>query len=169
MAGTRIGVFASIAIGLLLAVGAGTAGARSTGTTVLRFHDADSTFTGVGFDANDPNAVPTVGNSIVITLRLENLATQFGKPSGTIVGRVLISCSVLSSDPTSQTLDGICNGIAHVPNGFFTFEGNGGFSNAQVNHWAITGGVGPYQNARGQIKVVNFKNGSSNATVMLSS
>jgi hypothetical protein len=164
----RIGVITSIGVGLLLALGAATAGARST-ATVLRFHDGNSSFTGVGFDANDPNAVPTLGDSYVIRIRLENIGQQFGKPTGTIVGRVLINCSVLYSDPSSQTLDGICNGIAHIPNGFLTFEGNAVFNNTQVDHWAITGGIGPYQNARGQINVVNHKNGTSDATVMLSS
>jgi len=36
-----------------------------------------------------------------------------------------------------------------------------------VNYWAVTGGVGPYANDRGEIKVVNNKNGTSVATVTL--
>ncbi len=66
-----------------------------------------------------------------------------------------------------QGIDSICAGIAHVPNGFFTFSGNGGFSNARVNYYDITGGVGPYANDRGEIRVVNNANGSSDATVTL--
>ena len=104
--------------------------------------------------------------SAVIVLRLRNMGSQFGKPSGAIVGRVLLDCTVLVEN-LPQGIDSICTGIAHVPNGFFTFGGNGGFSNARVAYYDITGGVGPYANDRGQIKVVSNTNGSSEATVTL--
>jgi len=42
-------------------------------------------------------------------------------------------------------------------------------SGAKVAHYDITGGDGPYANDRGQIMVVNNTNGSSDATVTLSS
>ncbi len=97
---------------------------------------------------------------------LRNHGPQFGKPSGTAVGHVLIQCTVLSQSPT---IDGVCSGIAHVPNGYFTFGGDGIFQNgAKPNRWAITGGIGPYANARGQIVVVNHENGTSTSTVTLS-
>ena len=98
---------------------------------------------------------------------MENIGSQFGKPSGAKVGHVLLQCTVLLVDVPQQTIDGICSGIAHVPDGFFTFGGNGGFTNGHVSYYDITGGVGPYANDRGQIKVVNAANGSSNATVTL--
>jgi hypothetical protein len=66
-------------------------------------------------------------------------------------------------------IDGVCSAIAHVPNGYFTFGGDGLFAGAHVDHWAVTGGVGPYANDRGQIAVTNNKNGSSSAVVTLSS
>jgi hypothetical protein len=43
-------------------------------------------------------------------------------------------CTVLAQ-PTHQSIDGNCVGIAHVPDGFFTFEGNGPLSNAKVSYW----------------------------------
>ena len=43
-----------------LMIGATQAGAQSS-PTVLKFSNSPSAFTGVGFDANDPNAVPPVG------------------------------------------------------------------------------------------------------------
>jgi hypothetical protein len=162
-----MGALVVVMLGLLSVAGAGQAGAAG-GTTVLKFHNTTSDFTGIGFNANDPNAVPPVGASFVITIKLKNIGTQFGKPSGTTVGRVLLDCNVLAvNSPTN--LDGICDGIAHVPNGFFTFEGTGGLSNAKITRFAITGGVGPYASSRGQIKVVNNADGSSDATVTLTS
>ncbi len=162
----RLGVLSAFLLGLSLIVGALQAGAAGS-TQVLRFADSTSSFTGVGFDASNPNAVPPVGASFVITIHLKNAVAQFGKPAGAVVGRVLLDCEVLSLN--SPTGDGICSGIAHVPDGFFTFGGNGGFTNARVNYYAITGGVGPYANDRGQIRVVNSQNGGSSATVTLSS
>jgi hypothetical protein len=163
----RLGVLACASLGLTLISGALEAGA-SGGSTVLQFQDATSNFSGVGFDANNPNAIPPVGASIVITIRLKNGAAQFGKPTGAIVGRVLLQCTVLAVN-SPQDIDGVCSGIGHVPNGFFTFGGNGGFSNTPVDYYAITGGVGAYANDRGEIKVVNQANGGSHATVMLQS
>jgi hypothetical protein len=165
MLAKRLGALTGFVLGLAL-IGVVQASAAGS-TTVLKFHDASSQFTGVGFNANDPNAVPPLGSRVVITVRLQNTGAQFGKPSGAIVGRVLLDCTVLVVDSSAHVLDGICDGIAHVPNGFFTFAGNGAFSNARVNHYAITGGVGPYAHDRGQIKVVNNTNGSSDATVTL--
>jgi hypothetical protein len=154
-----------LAAALALTVG-GIDAAAAGSATVLKFYDPPAQVTGVGFNADDPNAVPPVGGSLVLRLRLENIGTQFGKPNHTIVGRVLIDCTVLTVD-SAQSIDGICAGIAHLPNGYLTFAGNGIFTDAQLTRFAITGGVGPYANDRGQIKVVNNQNGSSVATVTL--
>lgn len=162
----RSGALAISALVLVLILGAAQASAQGA-PTVLKFYDSSGQTTGIGFDLNNPNAIPPVGSSIVTTLTLENIGSQFGKPSGTKVGHVLLQCTVLLVDVPQQTIDGICSGIAHVPDGFFTFGGNGGFNNGHVSYYDITGGVGPYANDRGQIKVVNAANGSSNATVTL--
>jgi len=164
----RLGVLTVCVLGLVLMIGVGQAGAAGS-KKVLTFYNPPGHFTGIGFNANDPNAIPPVGAGFDITVLLKNVGTQFGKPKGTTVGRVLLDCTVLTVNPSAQAADGVCSGIAHVPDGYFTFGGNGGFSNARVNYYAITGGVGPYANDRGQIKVVNNKNGSSVATVTLSS
>jgi hypothetical protein len=140
-------------------LGAGQAGAAGP-TRILKFINGSTNFVGLGFNANS-NAIPPVGSRFAITLRIKNDGAQFGKPSGAIVGRVLIECTVLA-EPTPQGLDGNCIGIAHVPDGFFTFEGRGGLSNAKVNYWAITGGVGPYANVRGELKT-----GGNHAVVTL--
>ena len=148
------------------AIGSAQAGARSE-STVLKFFNPPGIAKGVGFDLNDQNAIPPVGSQLVVSVKLENIGSQFGKPSGTIVGRALLDCTVIVVN-LPQGIDSLCSGIAHVPNGFFTFGGNGGFSNAKVVYYDVTGGVGPYANDRGQIRVVNNANGSSVATVTLS-
>jgi len=168
MVAKRLGVVSGFFLGLVLMIGVVQAGAAGS-TKVLMFYNPPGTTSGVGFDASNPNAIPPVGSSVIIRVRLQNVGSQFGKPAGATVGRVLLDCTVLVVDTSAQTLDGICSGIAHVPDGYLTFVGNGGFGSARVNYYAITGGVGPYANDRGEIKVVNNKNGSSVATVTLSS
>lgn len=163
----RLGVLTGCALGFVLMIGVVQAGAQSS-KVVLRFADSGTQFSAVGFNANNPNAIPPVGASEIITIHLRNAAAQFGKPVGAVVGRVLIDCTVLVvNSPTD--VDGVCTAIAHVPNGFFTFGGSGAFNNSRVNYWDITGGVGPYANDRGQIKVINSANGGSTATVTLTS
>ncbi len=168
MSANRFGLLTVCALGLALTVGVVEAGAQGS-TQVLKFQDSTGTFTGVGFDASDPSAIPPVGGQFVITTVLSNIGSQFGKPSGTKVGRALLDCTVLVVNTSTQTLDGVCSGIAHVPDGFLTFGGNAAFNNAQVNYYDITGGDGPYASDRGQIKVVNRKNGGSVATITLTS
>jgi hypothetical protein len=163
MVAKRLGVLSGLFLGLVLMIGVVQAGAAGA-TKVLKFSNTHSQATGVGFNANS-NATPPLGSSLIITIHLQNVGSQFGKPSGTVVGRVLLDCTILAVN--SQFGDGICSGIAHVPNGFFTFGGNGGFSNAKVNYYAITGGIGPYANDRGEIKVTNGANGNSSAVVTL--
>jgi hypothetical protein len=163
----RLGLLSGGLVAVVLLTGAPQAGAAGA-ARVLKFYNPPGTVTGIGFDANNPNATPPLGSSLAIRVRLENIGSQFGKPSGATVGRALLQCTVLTDFAVTRTVDGICNGIAHVPDGFITFEGNGGFSNANVNFYAVTGGVGPYANDRGWIKVVNHRNGSSDATVTLS-
>lgn len=158
----RLAALVTSAVVFVLIAGVVQAGAAGT-TKVLKFNDTPGTLTPIGFN---PNTLPPVGSHYVITLRLKNDGAQFGKPSGTTVGRVLIECTVLAL-VTADTADGNCFGIAHVPDGFFTFQGNGPLTNARVNHWAITGGVGPYAKTRGQIKVTNHTDGTSAAVVSL--
>jgi len=144
----RIWVVGVCVLGLLLSVSVVGAGAAAP-SRVLKFVNGSTNFVGIGFNVNG-NVIPPVGSRFAITLRIRNDGAQFGKPSGAFVGRVLIECTVLAE--SGQNSDGNCFGIAHVPDGFFTFEGDGPLLNTKVNYWAITGGVGPYANARGQIR-----------------
>ena len=57
--------------------------------------------------------------------------------------------------------------IVHVPDGYLTISGNGGFVDGRVDHYAITGGVGPYANDRGQVTINNGATHSARATVSL--
>src|SRR5262245_26780636 len=123
-----------------------------TGTWHFRLGEVKRT--GVAFAAGAEGA-PRVGSHFAITLSLFNQGRQYGKPTGARVGRMLIDCTVLAEKP-----DGLCNGIAHVPDGFFTFSGSGPFTRAKVKHWAITGGIGPYA-VDGQMIVRSSASGSS--------
>jgi hypothetical protein len=126
-----------------------------TGTWHFRLGEVKRTGVAVAAGAE---ASPPVGSHFAITLSLFNQGRQYGKPSGARVGRMLIDCTVLAASP-----DGLCSGIAHVPDGFFTFSGSGPFNRAKVKRWAITGGIGPYS-VDGQMIVRNTPSGSS-ATV----
>jgi hypothetical protein len=158
----RIGALTMGLIVAALAVGAVQAGAQGS-TRVLKFSNPPGTFTGIGFPANG-NAAPPVGARAILTVRLHNIGSQFGKPGGAIVGRALLDCVVLAANPPN--IDALCSGVAHVPDGFITFSGNA-LGNAKVTYYGITGGVGAYANDRGQIKVVSTANGGSIATVTL--
>ena len=163
MFATRSGVIGACVLGLVLTVAALPAQA-SAPTQVLKFNDAAGSSTGFGFDINS-DALPPLGGRFAITVQLQNGVAQFGKPSGATVGRAVLDCSILS-EPTSQEVDGTCYGIAHVPNGFITFVG-WPYAGNGTQHYAITGGVGPYATARGQITSVDQKNGRSLVTVDL--
>ena len=126
------------ALGLFALVGVAQAGAASP-TRVLEFTNNYLHYTPIG---SNPGSV---GSTFVITGRINNAGTaQFGKPSGALIGRILVDCTVLAQN------DGICTGIVHLPDGFFTFAGNGPFTTSNLRYYAITGGVGPYANDRGE-------------------
>jgi hypothetical protein len=148
MSGKRLGVLTGSVLGLVLMIGVVQAGAAGS-TQVLKFRNGQQSQVGVGFNINS-NATPSIGSSFVVRITLINAAPQFGKPVGATVGRVLLECTILSV--SSPNGDGICSGIAHVPDGYFTFGGSGGFGNG---YFAITGGVGPYAHDRGEIKTSN--------------
>ena len=156
----RLGVLMACMVGLVLITGAIQAGAAGA-TQVLKFHTGHRTETAVGFEINS-NVPPPIGSQFVLTAALYNAAPQFGKPTGARIGRVLADCTFLAQTPPNG--DGVCSGIAHLPNGYFTFDGSGGFSSTKYGYWAITGGVGPYANDRGQLRT-----GGSTAVVTLSS
>jgi hypothetical protein len=143
----RLVVRTGCVLGLVLIFAVSQAGAAGS-TQVLTFHQGNMTQTAVGFNINS-NAAPPIGSQYIITLTLHNAAPQFGKPAGAPIGRALIDCTFLSVNANG---DGICTGIAHLPDGYVTFGGNGGFSNGKHGYWAVTGGVGHYARDRGQLR-----------------
>ena len=157
----RLGALTILALGIVLSIGVVQASAAGS-TQVLKFRSANQTYGAVGFNVNDPNAIPPVGGQFIVHIVLENGVPQFGKPTGARVGRVLLDCTFLTAAGFTGG-DGICSGIAHVPDGYITFGGNGGFSNGKVNYYAITGGVGHYVNDRGEIRTV--KGGGATITL----
>ena len=89
---------------------------------------------------------------------LFNQASQFGKPAGTRVGTVEIHCVIASS------LRNLCNGVAHLPNGFVTFAGSNLNNGGPTEWYAVTGGVSGYANSRGQIKATDVGGSNANKT-----
>ena len=160
MSGRRFGALTACLLALVLMIGTAGAGAASP-TRTLKFLDIHIRYTAVGFAASS-TATPPIGSTEVFTGLLENYNAQFGKPMGAHVGRIGLDCTVLSTAP-----DGLCTGIAHVPDGFFTFVGNGPFTNSNVRHYAITGGVAAYVEARGELTITTDSVGRSYAEVML--
>ena len=153
LAAAALGALAALA---LASIAAGHAG----GQPLLRFVDNHIRVAYVGFNGT---GIPPVGSEEIFTGRLYNERAQFGHPRGAVVGRFSLDCTVVSAVP-----DGICQGIAHVPDGFFTFAGNGPFTQTEVRNYAVTGGVGPYQAARGEFRVANLPDGGSLSLLVLS-
>ena len=111
-----------------------------------------------------PSSFPPVGAREEFTGLLYNDVPQFGKPYSVRIGRILVDCAVLTEAP-----DGLCTGIAHVPDGYFIFAGNGPFTPTLTRHYAITGGVGPYADARGEITIHYTPNRATKFVVTLTS
>jgi hypothetical protein len=99
MIGNWFGIGFPCGIALLLIVGVVQASARNP-TRVLRFYDTAGVDTLVGAS---PSGKPTIGEEDILTLRLQNVGTQFGRPTGTTVGRALMTCTVMLVDRTQGT------------------------------------------------------------------
>jgi hypothetical protein len=148
MSGKRLGVVTGCVLAVVLMIGVVQAGAAGS-TQVLKFKTGHRTQAAVGFNMNS-NAAPPLGSQFVLTAVLYNAAPQFGKPTGARIGRVLVDCTFLAVTPPNG--DGVFSGVAHVPDGYFTFGGSGGLSSTKYGYWAVTGGVGPYASDRGQLR-----------------
>jgi hypothetical protein len=147
-------VLATFGVAGGIMVGASSAGAAAGGTTVLHFRLAGVSEFTVGYSKFSLTP-PPVGSQMVYVGAVYNTDVQFGKPFDAPVGRILVDCTTLVSSPP----DGVCTGIVHVPDGFFTFAGNGVYTRYTRDHYGITGGVGPYANARGQITNLRYRTG----------
>jgi hypothetical protein len=146
-----------VSVFALAAVQAGAAGP----TRVLKLSLANVHFkwTGEYWNAHtNPPTPPPIGEQVHFTGVVYNGAAQFGKAAKARVGRIVIDCTVVAI-PT----DGLCTGIVHVPDGFFTIAGNAPFTKPNVRHYAITGGIGPYVSARGELTTTR----AGSATVAL--
>ena len=153
----RSGALAMSALVLVLIVGAVQASAQSA-PTVLKFYDSGGQTTGVGFDLNNPNAIPPVGCERTSTpSTLENIGSR---SSESRLVRRSAMCSCECTVLRRRTCHGRSStasaaGSLTFPTGSSPLAETGAFSNGHVSYYDITGGVGPYANDRGQIKVVN--------------
>jgi hypothetical protein len=147
MIARRLGIVMVGMLGLVLMLGAPSAGAAGpTRVLKLQLSHVQGQWTGPYWNRHTtPETPPPVGEQVNVTGLVVNDAVLFGKATGARVGRILLECTVLAES------DGLCTGIVHVPDGFFTIAGNGPFSKATLRHYAITGGSGAYANARGEM------------------
>jgi len=162
----RVTLLGACVCGLLFATGAAQAGSGATGSpkfVALTAKHVLLTWTLPGGQKTSPNAAAEVGSTAAFSARLYNRTSQFGKSTGTAVGRILLECTVLASPS-----DGNCTGIVHLPNGFFLLGGNGPFV-PSPRVYAIAGGIGPYAAARGQVTITTTANRSSIVDVALGS
>ena len=123
---------------MVVAVTAGGALASTGPSRVLKLVSTTSQFTPIWFSPNS-NTPPPVRASYIIGFTLFNPAPQFGKPAGASVGGIELQCVVASS------LRDMCNGVAHLPNGFLTFSNPQPQNGGAVSWYAITGGVAGYE------------------------
>ena len=125
---------------ILLAVGATVASAAAPTTLVITVRSV--TTASIPTDKAPKGA--SKGDRVLLRDRLVNVAKQFGKPAGAVVGRdegVLVLTS-----PTSATFEGVTT----LPGGTIRLRGiirNG------VETYSIVGGTGKYAHARGTIVV----------------
>ena len=152
----RLGMLIACVLSLVLTIGLAQAGGAGS-PRVMAFvsHHVLLTWVPPGGKGSSATAVRTIGSTAVLTARFSNRSAQFGKPPGTSVGRFLLDCTVLN-----VPADGLCTGIVHVPDGFFLIGGNGPFVQSP-RRYAITGGVGPYANAQGQVTITTTSQGDS--------
>lgn len=160
MSARRFGAVLVCLFGIGLASGVAQAGAAGPARVLaLRLSHVQVVWTGPSWNRDtNPPTPPPIGEQAQITGLVYNEAAQFGKAGNAQVGRIVLSCTVVAI-PT----DGLCAGMIHVPDGFFTIAGNGPFVGANVRRYAITGGIGPYANARGELKT----SGAGDASVIL--
>ena len=159
---TRVGTLAALTFAFVLATGAAAAGTAGS-PRIMAFSSSDVhlTLLPVGGKGSPADALSTIGSTMVLSGRLANRTTQFGKPTGTLVGRLLLDCTVLN-----VPADGNCTGIVHVPDGFFLIGGNGPFRSSP-RLYAITGGIGPYAGAGGQVTILTTSTKGSRIDVVV--
>jgi len=165
-ASKRLALVGACVFGLVFATAAAQAGSGAAGSPkviALSGHHVLLTWILPGAQKSTPNAAEEIGSTAVLSVRLYNRTTQFGKTTGTAVGRMLLQCTVLNNPP-----DGNCTGIVHLPNGYFLIGGNGPFV-PSPRFYAITGGVGPYAAARGQVTITTTPDLTSIVDVAIAS
>jgi len=161
--GTALAVVALVcAVAITVAVAASAAATNAPAPTrALRFVSKTTRFTPIGFPA-DQKTPPPIGSRYIVQIALFNQAAQFGKAAGAQVGSGELDCTFTTSTRS------LCNGVAHLPDGYLTFTGANPSNGATIERYAVTGGISAYANLRGQIKATNSQNGNrANVTINL--
>lgn len=90
----------------------------------------------------NPHGAPQVGDRMIFADALYNGTSQLGKPKGARVGTAENICTFVPNRRLQ------CSLVAHLPNGSIVATGSIS-ADTKVSHFAITGGVGAYVDARG--------------------
>jgi hypothetical protein len=142
----RASMVGAVAVAAVALVGSGSASGAGVDAAprTLQFVSVEQLFTGV--PAIGKTTRPQLGNRMLFEDVMFNRVAQFGKPGGARVGRAEGVCTLMSrTRPEAQ-----CLITAHVPNGQIVVAGEGN-PGARVTHYAVTGGIGAYANARGTV------------------
>ena len=129
---------------ILLAVGAATGSTAASAAAPTTIVITVKSVTTASIPTDKPPKGASKGDRVLLRDRLVNVAKQFGKPAGAVVGRdegVLVLTSATS---------GTFEGVTTLPGGTIRLHGvirNG------IESFSIAGGTGKYAHARGTIVV----------------
>jgi hypothetical protein len=141
-------------IGILAAFTGGSASASAAGVRSQTLQFTSITKRMVFTPPANRTTPPQVGGRLIFEDVMYNRVRQFGKPSGARSGSAEGVCTFIHvGRPGTQGPPRIaaqCVITAHAPNGEVVVVGEGD-PGGKVMHYAITGGVGAYANARGTV------------------
>jgi hypothetical protein len=143
MPGMRL-FLAALTLGLAAAVAAGAQAATVPPTLLVI--QVKSVTTGADSTDKAPKG-PSKGDRLVQRSRLLNVAKQFGKPAGAVVGHDL-GLIVLASAKAGRV-----TGTATFPGGTIRFRGTVRVTDSGPGSYEVTGGTGRYAKARGTLFV----------------
>jgi hypothetical protein len=129
---------------ILLAVGAATGSTAASAAAPTTIVITVKSVTTASIPTDKPPKGASKGDRVLLRDRLVNVAKQFGKPAGAVVGRdegVLVLTSATS---------GTFEGVTTLPGGTIRLQGvirNG------IETYSVAGGTGKYAHARGTIVV----------------
>ena len=119
MAGTRLGLFTTFAIALVLSAGVASSSAIPKPQT-LSFLEINTTFAGIGGFNPMSEAPPAAGQGLTFTSTLFKWA---GTKKGAPLGHDQVVCTVTNVDVTAQSVQLQCSATVFLPGGGIQLAG----------------------------------------------